>query len=233
MGSLLFRWWGGVAVFWYERREALPPVRISVAAIAPKIRVQGSDTQESFGVMSHSDPNTFSAAGGAVRLTPEGRRHLEERYGASNFEREEDMDARFTVPGKYENAVKRFFENPDPRYFDVSPEDMKKELTKGSNAAAEGALTQEDLDRIKIRRIDISRQPPAENEEEQRTLDPKRPVSRRVFYRYEIVVPPDVYEKLKRSPGVRIFTPEEVATTGGGVRVGTTADGKKIGSNIY
>lgn len=216
-----------------EGREAQPPVRISVAAIVPKVRVEGSSTTESFGVMSHNDPNTFSAAGGAVRLTEKGKRYIKNKFGATNFEREGDMDARFTVPGKHEEAVKRFFENPDPRYFDVNPTDMVKELTKGSNEAADGALTQEDIDRIKIVRVDVSRQPPPENEEDTRKQNPDRPVSRRVFHRYEIVVPPDVYEKLKKSPGVRIFTPEEVATTGGGVRVGTTTDGKKIGTNIY
>lgn len=215
--------------------EKAPRVRISVAAIAPRVRVAGSDPEkpaEHFGVMSHSDPNTFSAAGGAIRLTKKGKRYLKRKFGADNFEREEDGDARFTVPQDKHEAVLAFFENPDPRYFDIAPTDMLKELEKGSNDAAKGALTKADIARIKVVRIDTSRQPPAESEGTD-AQDTNKPVNRRLFYRYEIVVPPDVYEKMKASPGIRFFTDEEVATTAGGTRVGVTHDGKKIGNNIY
>lgn len=215
--------------------EKVPRVRISVAAIAPKLRVEGDDPKsppQHFGVMSHNDPNTFSASGGAVRLTERGKQYLKEKFGADNFEREEDMDARFTVPKDKHEEVLAFFENPNPEYFDIAPTDMLKELEKGSNPAAAGALTKEDIARIKVVRVDASRQPPPESEQDGDD-DSSKPKNRRLFHRYEIIVPPDVYEKLKASPGVRFFTDEEVATTNGGTRVGETSDGKKIANNIY
>lgn len=226
-------------------QEKEPRVRISVAALVPRLRVLGTDPNlpaQYFGIVHPRANNKFLALGGGVRLTEAGKTHLITTFGADHFENVHEMDARFTVPARRQEEVITFFENPNEAYFDMTPfREMLEELTRSENQtklpngelAYPPVLAEDDLDSIAVRPIDISRQPPPEDEVEQVAQNPGKPINRRLFYRYEMIITPEVYEKLKRASAIRFFSDEEVATTKGGSKKGKTSDGFEIADNIY
>lgn len=228
-----------------QSHEKEPRVRISVGALVPRLRVLGTDPNlpaQYFGIVHPHANNKFLALGGGVRLTDAGKAHLIATFGADHFENVHEMDARFTVPARRHEEVISFFENPNEEYFDMTPfREMLEELTRSENQtrlpngelAYPPVLEEKDLDGISVRPIDISRQPPPEDEQEQVAKNPSKPINRRLFYRYEMVITPEVYEKLKKASAIRFFTEEEVATTKGGSKKGKTNDGLEIADNIY
>lgn len=228
-----------------QSQEKEPRVRISVGALVPRLRVLGTDPNlpaQYFGIVHPRANNKFLALGGGVRLTDAGKAHLIATFGADDFENVHEMDARFTVPARRHEEVISFFENPNEAYFDMTPfREMLEELTRSENQtklpngelAYPPVLAEDDLVGITVHPIDISRQPPPEDENEQVARNPGRSISRRLFYRYEMIITPEVYEKLKKASAIRFFTDEEVATTNGGSKKGTTSDGFEIADNIY
>lgn len=228
-----------------QSQEKEPRMRISVGALVPRLRVLGADPNlpaQYFGIVHPRANNKFLALGGGVRLTDAGKAHLIATFGADDFENVDEMDARFTVPARRHEEVIAFFESPNEEYFDMTPfREMLEELTRSENKtrlpdgtlAYPPVLEEKDLEGITVRPIDISRQPPPEDEAEQITRNPGKPISRRLFYRYEMVITPEVYEKLKKASAIRFFSDEEVATTKGGSKKGVTSDGLEIADNIY
>jgi len=220
-----------------QSQEKEPRVRISIAALVPRLRVLGTDPNlpaQYFGIVHPRANNKFLALGGGVRLTDAGKAHLIATFGADHFENVDEMDARFTVPARRHEEVITFFENPNEEYFDMTPfREMLEELTRSENPAHPPVLEEKDLEGITVRPIDISRQPPPEDEHDQVARNPGKPINRRLFYRYEMVITPEVYEKLKKASAIRFFSEEEVATTKGGTKKGKTNDGFEIADNIY
>ncbi len=220
------------------RKEGEPRrIRISIASLVPRLRIAGADPKDPpqyFGILRPGTKDKVQALGGGTTLTTAGRRYLEEHFGATNFEYEEEMDARFVVAEEHEEAVFRFFGNPDPKYFEVSPlREVLEELTMQEHEDHEPVLTEDDVRSITFLAIDTSRQPPPENEAEQIAANPGKRISRRMFYRYEMVIPEHVFKKLQASGLIKFLTDAEVASTNGGRRIGTSEKGLKIADNIY
>jgi hypothetical protein len=173
--------------------------------------------------------------GGAATLTAEGRKFLEEKFGATEFHKN---DARFIVDDMHLADVLKFFENRDPKFFEIDPlREICEELSTGEFPAneffdaIESPLTVDEAGQLAVRFKRTVVQPFTDSAGTS-PLAGKEP-SRRLFHLFEIEVPTSaMFEKIRASRAIKELNSDEALTTMGGSRKGFTDEGDVIADNF-
>ncbi|HVW71644.1 MAG TPA: hypothetical protein VHB93_00645 [Candidatus Paceibacterota bacterium] len=213
-------------------------VRISVAALAPRL-VLSSGSRKYAGIFNVArynahKPRLLQPLGGVVELTPEGRGRLEEEFHAGVFA---ERDARFVVPARHVEGVLRMFEEQNPAWNELDPiRECREELTqrefRDQTNDADVILWPEVFERITFKYVDTMRQPLPEDGV---GTSPNAGIdipTRRLFYRYDLRIDEAIWEALMGCRWMRSLTSEELATTQGGRRAGSSIEGIQIADNF-
>lgn len=210
-------------------------VRISVANLAPRLRVGRHGAPHYFGLLNRKafekGRRLLTALGGAALMTPQGITWLESTVKA---ELQEGSDARLVVKMEYLEQVLRQFEARDPEFCELDPRrEITEELaTKELPIQDRPVVSPVDLSDIDVVYVATVRQPLAKSGKSTSARETDIP-SRRLFYLFDLIVTPAILTKFEASPAVAMLNEEEVATTDGGTQKGLTSDGAAIGDNIF
>lgn len=212
-------------------------IRVSVANLTISIRAYGHSESHRVGILSpgalKKGIKRIQALGGGAHLTLAGVEHLVEQFGATDFEKDGDaIDARFVVDDRYLESVLSFFETPNEEYFETSPHrELRDELTEAGGVLIE--LQPVHGRGLAFTRIDCVRQAPPLGGKGTSLREKEGIPTRRLFHRFEIVVPPSVFRLLLVSPGIFWLTDEELATTKGGICKGMNKTGLEMADNLF
>ncbi len=173
----------------------------------------------------------FGALGGGVELTENGRKFLQENYGAHSFE---GNDARFLVPEGHVDSVLEFFENRDLEMYGLDPNnEIRDELTKEKIAGVGPILSAGEANQTVAKFVKTVRQPVPVDGSGTSAREQKGVPTRRVFFVYDLIIPVVLVAKMRNSDAVRYLKQSEVETTKGGASKGITEDGLTIADNVF
>lgn len=214
-------------------------IRISVANIAMRLRVFGSDEVRYLGILS---PGAYKqgirrvqALGGGAHLTAAGQADLFVKFGAEDFEADGTrFDARFLAPNNHLESVLKWFEKRDPNMLEIDPlREIHEELTKEKLSGIPAVLTSQEVHSVNYLGLKTVRQPPPAEGRGTSMRERSGIPTRRLFYVFELRVPEFIFQKMLHSETIHFLSVEEVATTDGGARKGNTKDGVEIADNIF
>lgn len=216
-------------------------VRVSIANLAWSVRTTHGRSWHPFGIVNQKKlakgERWYGALGGGVMLTQQGKEELEHFYGASDFEFDAHsgfFDARFQVDEEtdLEGVFSMFPIKADKAYEQDPTLDIVGELT-GSEPGHESIFTADEAKMIEVIPVRVVRQKPAAAGADTSGRASSDIPTLRLFRIFELAMPYDLFEKMLRSPAVRLFSSEELATTDGGSKAGRTNDGCVIQNNLF
>lgn len=222
-----------------EEARAVPMVRISVGELAPFL-VDADSGEVSYPVILN--PNSrrrgedlYQPLGGAVKLTEAGCKYFVENFDVQPNAFHEKDDARFEVSEARHEEVLQIFEDfndhADLITVDITRE-LFEELTEPEIEGMPPILTLEEAKQVETVFLWTSRQPPGTSADTS-PLAKKDAPSRRLFYIFKMKAPGHIIEKIRASPAIKFLAFEEIMTTRGGTRKGSTRDGSPIADNTY
>lgn len=216
--------------------------RISVANLATSVQMKGQAWW--FGMPNPKKLEAgnwiYQGLGGGAELTEAGKLELEKRFGASNFEKDDRTgvyDARFLVEENMLEAALGFFGDiaGRPNAYELDPtNDIRGELSGKEFPKLGTILSDSEMEGVQIKYMDTVRQKVPDDGvgTSTRAADAAAP-TRRLFRRYQIVLPSPLEKKFFSSPIVRVFHEDEIASTNGGANKGKTRDGRDIADNLF
>lgn len=222
-----------------SRTEEVSRVRVSVGELAPIVFIEETG-EKCFLVVLNSGArkkgrDLLQPFGGAVKLTAAGCAYFVEKFGVLPDSFHEKDDARFEIDEEHLEEVMSIFEN-FKEHTDLITVDVTRELIEElSEPELEGIppiLSAKEASQIGVKYLGSSRQPVSDSSDPSPLAKAEAP-SRRLFFIFSMTVSRVLFEKITKSPAVRVLTPEEVASTKGGLCKGQTADGKAIANNVY
>lgn len=205
------------------------------------IAIRGKDTKEG--------TRKFQAIGGGAKLTDEAIAQLRAEYPEIRFrDGEESDDARFYLPvpeaavgdsaeaHKAENtfvhSVLDRFSNPDSPLFKSGMEaELTEELTKEGDTPI--------LDPDDLKDITVSYEGTVSPKQWEKTTSGRAGNAGyfRFFHLYDLIVPEAVFEKVRRSNQIRVFSPEDIAAMARATAEGKAAaelpDGSVAVENLF
>lgn len=213
-------------------------VRVSLANLATGIPVDADVFKGHFGVIS---PKSFAsgkmrvqALGGGAELTLYGVEFLKRSYDAHSFEIDKDTgktDARFLVDEACVDSIFTMFEDPQPQMMETDPtREIFEELLKPYPFGT--ILTEEELATSSVLYIDNMRQPVPESGVGTSPREKEGIRTRRMFRRFDLIVPHETYLSMRESPAIVLLSLDELATTMGGRRKGVTRNGLEMADNL-
>lgn len=185
---------------------------------------------------------SYQALGGAARLTLFGVAHLMCEFGASRFELDTKTglyDARFVVDEAHVGNVLKFFGDIAGEMNHIAEDnpigDILEELTgEGFSSRLGPIVPKERIGEVTLVYLDSVRQKiPADGIGTSARAAVGAVPTRRFFRRYMLMLPGDLYFAAVTRGTIRLLSADEVATTEGGSRKGTTCDGVGIADNIF
>lgn len=220
-------------------------IRISVGNLASFI-VSGGGSYHRFGIPNmkklEAGERSYQALGGAARLTPFGVAHLMCEFGASRFELDAKTglyDARFLVDEAHVENVFKFFNDIAGEMNHIAEDnpigDILEELT-GEEAPSylSPIVPKERVGEVMLVYHDSVRQKASADGIGTSARAAVNAVpTRRIFRRYTLILPGDLYFAAVARGTIRLLRASEVATTEGGSRKGITRDGAGIADNIF
>lgn len=208
-------------------------LRVSVANLVQSLRIAETGERHYFGVLNPTKfkegKRQFQPLGGGAEITPQAKAALE-TLGA---EFGKGMDARFSIPKEYFEEVYMRFVEENPEFFerDVRRE-MREELCDEEIPGIPAVLTPEEVEHVQIVYRGVVSQMPVTG-----TLDTSPnagdiPV-RRLFHNFELVVPKDIFEKMRHSEALHFYSDAELERieSGGMEQTALTEKGEKISNN--
>lgn len=184
-------------------------VRGAVQNRAPRLVIKDGNPEQKyyFGIpypdFLHRGKWRIVSVGGAAKLTKKGRMELQQRFPNLRF-RSNSMDVRFTVPETDLDQVLAVFLE---RGREAAETDASREIWEElcGEELPERILQPSDVRSIEVRYITPMYQPRVGMAASVHEPDQ---MIRRLLRLHELVVPEDVYWKLRKSPYVRFFPPE-------------------------
>jgi hypothetical protein len=140
------------------------------------------------------------------------------------------------VPDEVVEETLRFFENPDPKFFECDPQrEVREELSEEDYPGICGPiLTPEEAAQIQMAHEFRVRQRPPVSGHGTSTLEKEGVPTRRLFHIFQLQVSSkEILAKLVSSPAFRILSSDEVSTTDFGAKKGVTNDGITIADNLF
>lgn len=209
-------------------------IRISVANLVPRLIVQETGERHFVGLLNRKllkhGERVYDAIGGAAELTEAGRTFLRDCFNA-RFEK--GRDARLFVQMDDVDVVMQLFEARDPDFCEVDPSrEIREELTTLELPDLPRVLTPDEAEKIEIRYVKSMYQA-GDPATARASVRVDGPICQRYFHLFEMVVPREVYDRLRRHQAVQIFTEADIATTQQGLVRGTASNGSLIATNLF
>lgn len=209
-------------------------VRVSIGNLVERILIGGMPRPIALGILNSASyrkgKRMIAALGGAAELTDEGRKILK-AFGATEFE---GKDARFVIDDEHLEEVMGLFVNRhyQPALFETDPtREIFEELVQEKITGMGPILTEEMAAQTKVVYRRTVRQKPPEGEGTSAREKQGMP-TRRLFHLFDLLMPEDVYSRMRMHESVFFLTPTDLATTGGGTRKGRHDDQTEIADNI-
>jgi hypothetical protein len=217
----------------YSHLANMPVVRVSVANLISKIIC--SDGREGYlGILYdkalQKGITQYIAVGGGAELFENGMNFLKHYHEADPYSFE-GSDARFKLPGK--NVAGALIALGNQRIdSQLIERGVERELFEEFiDEQKDAVLTNEEISLCKLEYMGSYRQPI--NTKQGGSMNTSGSVTARLFFVYNMLVTPKIFDKIKSHESMRILTAEEVATTEGGSKTGYTSDGAVIGDNLF
>jgi hypothetical protein len=210
-------------------------VRVSIANLAWNAVNLRTGERETFGILNPKKPNQIMALGGGAMLNEQGKRGLEDIFGASDFEQDEKtgyFDARFRVEEEEVERIFRLFRSPSGQLERDPTLDIRMELTGREFPGYPHLLTPKEADRIFINYYRTVRQGLAKVGEDTSAKAIDVP-THRLFRIFDLVMPPELFDTYLKHPQVRLLDVDELASTRGGRAAGKSNEGLVIQNNLF
>ncbi len=208
-------------------------IRVSVANLATRITLTGTDQTYVFGIINRKaleqGDRVATGLGGGAQVTQIGKKFLEDNFGA-HFP--EDMEARFLIEKKHMKKVLAIFKSREASIYEIDPtrEIIEELSTKELPIQRSPILSSDEAALIKTRYIKTIIQPLGGTRRLARDIPGI--ATARLFNVFELIAGKEVFTKIINSPIIYTFTDEELRDMRSGKEV-RAVDETIMGENIF
>lgn len=208
-------------------------IRVSVANLATRIKLAGTDQYQLFGIINRKaleqGDRVATGLGGGAQVTQIGKKFLEDNFCAYF---PDNMEARFHIDKQCMEEVLAIFENRQASVYEIDPtREIIEELSTDELPIQNSPiLSSDEVVLIKTRYIKTIIQPLGDTRRLARDI-PGVPTVR-VFNIFELIAEKEIFAKIIDSPIIYTFTPKELQDMRSGKEV-RVADGTRMGENIF